>query len=414
VRLTVSVAAFAVLITLCPAPIGGQSPHGTRNQVAGINNMPYADAFPDSAGLFQPYGNDLQQIQKAMTDCPPSGCTVIIPAYMTGAAGDWTSGVSCNVPLLIQDFRGGTVTYGAKGTGTTCVITTPTGTPPGTVTSVGPSSPTTLDGLLSYGFTNSTTTPVLSLTLPANTAAPSYWGVTGSTPGTAAFVQPQMADLVGAPFALHRVFWITTSQTYTPTTGTRALYVECIGGGGGGGSANTTSANASAAGGGASGAYAASFISAPAGSYVVTIGGGGIGGTAGSVGGPGADTTLGAVLTAKAGSAGAPGTTAGSGPAISLGGTVQSGSIGDITMAAAAGGQGIVISATVAIAGNGGGGIWGGEGNPIYVVTSGSAAGRTTSTYGGGGPGAANVGTQGTAQAGAAGNPGACRVWEFF
>jgi hypothetical protein len=62
-------------------------------------------------------------------------------------------------------------------------------------------------------------------------------------------------------YRLIAVRFLTSSTSYTPTVGTRAIYVECIGGGGQGGGAPASSSQNSAGGGGGGGAYAASLLS---------------------------------------------------------------------------------------------------------------------------------------------------------
>lgn len=77
-----------------------------------------------------------------------------------------------------------------------------------------------------------------------------------------------------------RYFTSGSDVTYTPTPGTRAMFVECVAGGGGGGSANGVSASAGAgAYGGGGGGYAARFITDMEQVFVYTVGAGGAGGS---------------------------------------------------------------------------------------------------------------------------------------
>lgn len=83
-----------------------------------------------------------------------------------------------------------------------------------------------------------------------------------------------------------------TSATYTPTTGTKAIYVEIAGGGGGGGGVDGQGTGTSAAAGsGGGGAYVAKLITNMSQTFTYTIGAGGTGGSAGANSGTAGGTT---------------------------------------------------------------------------------------------------------------------------
>jgi hypothetical protein len=85
-----------------------------------------------------------------------------------------------------------------------------------------------------------------------------------------------------------------TSATYTPTTGTKAIYVEVVGAGGGGGGVDGQGAGTAAlAGAGGGGAYVAKMITDMSQTFTYTIGAGGSAGAAGvNNGGTGGTTTF--------------------------------------------------------------------------------------------------------------------------
>ncbi|WP_276866600.1 phage tail protein [Enterobacter oligotrophicus] len=94
---------------------------------------------------------------------------------------------------------------------------------------------------------------------------------------------------------------ITTSGTYTPTTGTKKIIVECAGGGGaGGGSTATTSGDSSIGAGGSEGCYGKSVFDVLESNYMVTIGAGGAAVT-GAAGGVGGTTSFGNLMSADGG-----------------------------------------------------------------------------------------------------------------
>jgi hypothetical protein len=180
-----------------------------------------------------------------------------------------------------------------------------------------------------------------------------------------------------------QVFTASGAGTYTPTPGTLAILVECVGGGGGGGNAATAAVSAAAGGGGGGGAYAASYIFNP-----------GVAGITLSVGASGASASSGGdssfnsgVVLAKGGGGGGAGV-AGTAAAYTAGanGGLESSCVGDVKQRGGAGAAGVLASGTVAASGQGGnaaGDLGGGGGLAKIVAGVGTGGG----TYGGGGSG---------------------------
>lgn len=201
------------------------------------------------------------------------------------------------------------------------------------------------------------------------------------------------------------------TTTFTPTTGAKALYVECFGAGGGGGGVATAVTNSGAAGGGGSGAYSASWLTAISTSYACVVGALGAGGTAGANNGSvGADTTFdGGTITAKGGLGGIADTIAilhvgGLGGA---GGAAGSGA-GDTLFSGTPGEAGLALAAAQGVSGRGGNSPFGGGGNSLKTQSAGAAA----TGFGSGGSGGCAV-SGGASVAGGNGADGLIRVWEF-
>jgi len=272
----------------------------------------------------------------------------------------------------------------------------------GTVTSVGLAAPP------EFTVSGSPVTSAGTLTFTkANENINTVW----AAPSSGAAGPPTFRALVAAdlPAVVLRVLMIVASGSYVPSAGTRAIYVECIGGGGSGGGAPAASSNLSCGGGGGSGAYCAVWLTSVKASYNLAIGAGaaGVSGAAGNAGG---DTTFDSpsVCTAKGGGAGqvlAAGTAAATcygGP----GGGISGGNLGDLTNNGNDGGPGLRLSGTAGWGGSGGPSVWGGAriGNQVSgAPAAGLAAGA-------GGTGAL---TTATVFAGGAGANGIVRVWEF-
>ena len=208
---------------------------------------------------------------------------------------------------------------------------------------------------------------------------------------------------------------LTSATSYVPTAGTRAIYVECIGGGGQGGGAATSSSTCSLGGGGGGGAYAASLLTGAAVKNPTTyaIGAGGTTGTAGNAGQTGGDTTWDtSVIVAKGGGGGAV-LAAGSTAVMQAGaaGGAQASCTGDLKIGGEPGGMGQRTSGTTYFyAGSGGCSAIGGSPGVGAINSAAGATGQAAGLYGSGGAGAA---TLATAAAGGAGSSGFIRVWEF-
>jgi len=213
---------------------------------------------------------------------------------------------------------------------------------------------------------------------------------------------------------------ITTTSTYTPSTGMLYCITELCGGGGGGGGAGTVTVSNALGGGGAYAAscrktYTAAEIGANA---AVVIGAAGAAGAAASGnGGTGGTSTFtpagaGAVLTAPGGGGGGGGVgnlsavgvegTPGARPSIATG--------GDINDAGAPGHYAFVfglVSSTQQISGGGASGKYGTGGTELSGSTQ---VGQAALGFGAGGGGAISGGVN---SAGGAGTAGVCIVTEF-
>ncbi|MBP2167716.1 hypothetical protein J2125_000908 [Erwinia toletana] len=221
---------------------------------------------------------------------------------------------------------------------------------------------------------------------------------------SAACINLGLADTSGYSGRLLNIAVITSSGTYTPTTGTKKIKVTAVGGGGGsGGVAATSSTQYCASGGGAGGSSAVGFysVSAP---VLCTIGSAGGAGAAGNnPGGTGGATIFGSLITAPggSGSAGVPaiasGSTAVTGNAapgaIATGGTI-------LNVRGTPGGYAFIFPSGNVIAGSGGNSLVGAGGfgqgfPPAPSLGTGYGSGASGISIG---PGlAANSGVAGTA-----------------
>lgn len=224
-----------------------------------------------------------------------------------------------------------------------------------------------------------------------------------------------VARLAGFAILDYRLIAVRTitASPYVPTTGTRAIYVECIGGGGAGGGVATAVTNSGAGGGGGGGAYSSSWLTGAAvkASTTVAIGAAGTAGAAGAnPGNAGGDTTFDStVIVAKGGLGGLADTVAviHSGGLGAVGGAAASGT-GDFKTSGQAGGYGVALAAAQATSGQGGSSYAGAGGASVKTTAAGGAAGP----YGGGGGGGCAI-SGGANQVGGVGGIGVIRVWEF-
>lgn len=203
----------------------------------------------------------------------------------------------------------------------------------------------------------------------------------------------------------------TGTVSYTPTTGTTAMFVECQGAGAGGGGTPNAPANQACGGGGGGGAYAAKWCTTfTAGAITVAIGAGGTsavnaGGTAGG------DTSF-DVASANVVARGGAGGLVGVNTTSVLGGAggLASTSIGDAKIDGQRGQVGTGASpATYFFTGEGGASYYGVGGRRTGALTEVGAVGVG---FGGGGAGGCTAATA-AQQAGGSGAPGLIRVWEF-
>jgi hypothetical protein len=145
---------------------------------------------------------------------------------------------------------------------------------------------------------------------------------------------------------------LTTSTNYSPSSGVKAIEVECQGAGGGGGGATQTATTSGGGGGGGAGGYCKKFIINPISSYAVTIGTGGSGGLPGSNGQPGGVTNF-DTLVANGGGGGL-GTVGASTPCTVAGADGGTATGGDINIAGGAGGHSLQCALNVGVSGFGG------------------------------------------------------------
>jgi hypothetical protein len=196
-------------------------------------------------------------------------------------------------------------------------------------------------------------------------------------------------------FANLRTF--TSSGTYTPTAGTRAILVKLVGGGGGGAGSNSSTV---CVGGGGGGGGAESFLTTFTSTVAMTVGAGGTAGSSAN-GGNGGTTSFGSYLSATGGTGGTMGSGNGSAGGV---GTVSSGNGFAVNGSGGGTGQSRAVSGTVAGDAGGAGGnsmLGGGGRGGNYSGTAGGAG-----SVGGGGGSALTTG--------GAGGDGIIIVYEYF
>lgn len=210
------------------------------------------------------------------------------------------------------------------------------------------------------------------------------------------------------PFITLKRQVITSSGTYTPSTGMLYCDVEILGGGAGGGGVSSSGLNA--AGGGGGGAYSRkAFLAATIGaSQAVTIGGAGTAGAnTGGTGGTGGASSFGSLITSVAGGLGGVGSAGGVQGIGGAGGAAGSG--GDVNVQGVPGGSGSGFSGE-ATGGTGASAAVYGAGGVAPQSASGGSAGKVAVGYGSGGSGAAGVAG---AALGGAGTAGICVITEY-
>lgn len=208
---------------------------------------------------------------------------------------------------------------------------------------------------------------------------------------------------------------ITSTGTYTPTSGTNSIVFWLVGGGGGGGGCPACAINNGASSsGGAGGAVSVHRATAGFSGQTVTIGTGGAGGTGAAVGTSGGNSTF-LGVTASGGTGGNAGTQTSS-PFVTVGSGTSSSTGANIANIRGESGQTGVVGSSSSGVGGAGGGNW------ITAFTTPCAFNNTVSDGfsgifpGGGGSGAVNaLGGVGSASArtGGAGANGVCIIYEY-
>ena len=219
-------------------------------------------------------------------------------------------------------------------------------------------------------------------------------------PDTEAFIKNLgLGDTDGFVGRLIKTRVFTSSDTYTPTPGTKRIRVTITGGGGGGGGCQAFASNETffGAGGGAGGTIISIMT---AGSYYVVIGAGGSGGAGALNGLNGGDSSFASLIASGGGGGGKSGVSNTSGGA---GGVPNT---GDIRIIGGYGGDG--QSGNFSVSGEGGASHWGGGGR---AGTGGG--GVSGSAYGSGGGGAYDPAHSGTKMTGGNGAAGICIIEEF-
>lgn len=204
---------------------------------------------------------------------------------------------------------------------------------------------------------------------------------------------------------------LTSSGTFTPTSGTTSMEVTCSGGGGGGGYAISGLGNIGVGGGGAAGAMFITYITSVSGTYTYTIGAAGTGGIASSstAATAGGNTTFVNGATTYTAGGGAPGVSDAGSAAIhsTLGSNPGTSTNANLINAPIMGGDaGIAMSITFGYGGNGGSGPWGCGGGKQFTNNTGNAG----NGYGSGSGGAISINTVTSYNGGTSNLGGACLV----
>ncbi len=201
--------------------------------------------------------------------------------------------------------------------------------------------------------------------------------------------------LIGRPMI------ITSSGTYTPTSGAKFAWVQIVGGGGGGGGATSSQNFNAAGGGGGAGGYAAKWVDLSSiSSVVVTIGAGGNGASAsGTNGSSGGITSFGSIFSASGGSLGnsAVGTGNNMSTIVGAGSQGGTGTGGDLNCSGGSGLGGVSASPTIA-------------GASVGPGIGGSSILSGPGGYGAGGNGGATVANS---VPGSSGRSGIAIIWEY-
>jgi hypothetical protein len=218
---------------------------------------------------------------------------------------------------------------------------------------------------------------------------------------------------------------VTTTSTYTPTSGTKFFLVYCTGAGGGGGGSRQDDGSGRVGGGAGGGGgtairvYDATEMGATA---AITIGSGGTGsaGLSGADGGTGGNTTFnpagtGTTLTGNGGGGGACARSAGSTSGITgTGGSASGGDVNVKGQSPALNGESVATSGGTnnnVQASQGGNSFWGGGATRLVQAQAGSTNGNNGSQGGGGTGSASNFNT--TERTGGTGGNGIVVIMEY-
>lgn len=211
----------------------------------------------------------------------------------------------------------------------------------------------------------------------------------------------------------------TASGTYTPTAGTRKVFVRMVGGGSGGGGAVSDATFVKRGAGGGSGVYVEKSVVAAPGLFItggaVVIGAGGAGGTPGNAGTQGGDTTVviqGTTYTARRG-VGGQAATAGAASGVTQGGGNFPGSNGDVNVRGTSSESAAFwITSALGMSGAGGSNPLGGGGSGSTGTVSATGAAGSSEGFGGGGAGGVAAAASVDASGGA-GAPGVVIIDEY-
>ncbi len=372
-----------------------------------------------------------------------TGVTSITSASPMTTNTSATGAVTLNLTGLVPIANGGTNTAATPtaggipyGTGSAYAFTG-VGTSGQVLTSNGSGAPTWSTPSSSSGtVTNVTATSPVSITstssttpniLLSGTAGGILYGTAGGTgsafnaAGTSGQVLTSNGSsaptwtTIGNNLVNIQVFTAGTG-TYTPTAGTKSIWVRMVGGGGAGGGANYNSCTGYyfAGGGGGAGGYCEGVISSVAASYSYTVGTGGAGNTTcGTAGGSGTSSTF-STFTAGGGTGGGNAASSGTG-VIGAGGAGGTASGGIVNLPGGTGGSSVACYNNYESTSGAGGSSQFGSGGGLVTwfsyATTASITGQAAVSRGSGGGGAVAAGA-GSA-AGGAGAPGIIIITEF-
>lgn len=212
-----------------------------------------------------------------------------------------------------------------------------------------------------------------------------------------------------------RVFSSPGASTYTPTSGTRSVEVEVVGGGGAGGSTQAAlSSTVSTGSGGNAGGYARGRFTTGFSGVTVTIGAGGSPGAPGAVsGGAGGASSFGTLISATGGGGGAAGFTSAPPFVLPAASGFGVGANGYLNAMGGFGLPGFGQQLGNVISGYGGASAFGGGANAVGATSTGTASAGVNATSPGSGGSGAVAASSGAANSGGAGAAGMIIVREY-